>query len=157
MASKGKRVTVFLFIAAVVFAGYLIFVSCQRSAYLKASSPFSEQSVAKSDAILSKAFSNRLSGFNVSGQGVVVKVLPDENSGTRHQRFIVSLASGQTLLIAHNIDIAQRISSLRERDTVQFSGEYEWNEQGGAIHKTHRDPRGRHPAGWLEHKGKKYE
>ncbi len=93
----------------------------------------------------------------VVGQGVVARVLPDDNEGSRHQRFILRLASGQTVLIAHNIDLAPRIGNLRQGDTVRFNGEYEWNDRGGVIHWTHRDPQNRHEHGWLEHSGRRYE
>ena len=86
-------------------------------------------------------------------QGLVSKVLSDDNDGIRHQRFIIRLSSGQTILIAHNIDLAPRISSLSERDTVSFKGEYVWNAKGGVVHWTHHDPAGRRPAGWLKHNG----
>jgi hypothetical protein len=112
---------------------------------------------AESDAVLGKAFRNRTSNVQVEGQGVVTKILADDRDGSRHQRFIVRLRSGQTLLIAHNTDLAPRIPSIMERDVVLFSGEYEWNSKGGAIHWTHRDPRGRHAAGWLKHKGQTYQ
>ncbi len=81
----------------------------------------------------------------MEGQGVVLKLLADDNDGSRHQRFVVALPSGQTLLIAHNIDLAPRIVGLREGDLVSFSGEYKWNPEGGVIHWTHRDQRNRHP------------
>ena len=84
-------------------------------------------------------------------------MLPDDTNGSKHQKFIIKLSSGQTLLIAHNIDIAPRISSLQESDSVQFYGEYEWNEKGGVLHWTHRDPNGTHVDGWLEHKSQKYQ
>ncbi|MBA2590746.1 MAG: DUF3465 domain-containing protein, partial [Gammaproteobacteria bacterium] len=61
------------------------------------------------------------------------------------------LSSGQTILIAHNIDLAPRVSSLNEGDVVSFSGEYEWNPKGGVVHWTHRDSDGRHSAGWIKH------
>ena len=38
-----------------------------------------------------------------------METLPDDNKGTRHQRFILKLSSGQTLLVAHNIDLADKI------------------------------------------------
>ena len=97
------------------------------------------------------------SGQQVRGSGTVVRILSDDNDGSRHQRFILKLSNGRTLLIAHNIDLAPRISSLRTGDTVAFHGEYETNSQGGVIHWTHNDPRGNHVAGWLEHKGRRYQ
>ena len=127
------------------------------SAFHKSSSSFSEESVGRSDAKLGDAFKNRESNIQVQGQGSVVRILPDDTKGIPHQRFIVKLASGQTLLIAHNIEIAQRIDGLRVGDEVQFSGEYEWNEQGGVVHYTHHNPGGRHVPGWIECRGKRYE
>jgi len=97
------------------------------------------------------------SGQQVEGAGIVSRILPDDNDGSRHQRFILRLRSGRTLLVAHNIDLAPRVSALRTGDTVAFYGEYEWNEQGGVIHWTHTDPQRRHPAGWIEHRGRRYQ
>lgn len=112
---------------------------------------------AQNDSVLTGAFKNHVSKIQVLGRGLVTKVLPDDNDGSRHQRFIVRLDSGQTILIAHNIDIAPRISPLSAGDTLEFSGEYEWNSKGGVVHWTHRDPAGRHPAGWLKHNGKTFQ
>ena len=97
------------------------------------------------------------SGQQVSGSGRVVRILADDNDGSRHQRFILGLSSGQTLLVAHNIDLAPRVASLSTGDTVKFYGEYEANSKGGVIHWTHHDPQGRHVAGWLEHRGRRYQ
>ena len=97
------------------------------------------------------------SGQQVKAEGKVTRVLADDNTGSRHQRFIVKLASGRTLLIAHNIDLAPRVPALAAGDIIHFHGEYEWNENGGVIHWTHHDPQNRHPAGWIEHKGKRYQ
>lgn len=106
---------------------------------------------------LSEAFSSHTSDVQVTGTGVVVKVLPDDVKGSRHQRFIIRLESGQTLLIAHNIDIAPRVAALHEGDKISFKGEYEWNAKGGVVHWTHHDPGGRHPSGWLRHGGHTYQ
>ena len=97
------------------------------------------------------------SGQQVSGQGTVTRILSDDNDGSRHQRFILRLDSGRTLLVAHNIDLAPRIAALQTGDTVSFYGEYEWNDRGGVIHWTHHDPQGRHADGWLVHDGRRYE
>lgn len=97
------------------------------------------------------------SGQQVQGGGEVIRVLPDDNDGSRHQRFIVRLGSGRTLLIAHNIDLAPRVPSIEVGDAVKFNGEYEWNDRGGVIHWTHRDPQNRHEAGWIEYRGRRYQ
>ncbi len=109
------------------------------------------------DRALTAAFENRQSNVQVQGSGEVTRALSDDNEGSRHQRFIVRLASGQTVLVSHNIDLANRIESLRAGDRVEFNGEYEWNAQGGVVHWTHRDPRGSHAAGWIKHKGRTYQ
>jgi hypothetical protein len=118
--------------------------------------PGQQQASARRDAIAA-AFENRQSGIQVAGAGIVVRILADDNDGGRHQRFLLELDSGQTLLIAHNIDLAPRIGALREGDSVSFNGVYEWNDRGGVIHWTHHDPQGQHAPGWLRHNGRTYE
>ncbi len=103
------------------------------------------------------AFDAGRSGVQVSGAGRVSRILPDDDAGSRHQRFILTLDSGRTLLVSHNIDLAPRIASLREGDTVSFSGVYEWNDRGGLVHWTHLDPQGEHEPGWLRHGGRVYQ
>ena len=97
------------------------------------------------------------SGSQVNGSGTVVRILSDDNDGSRHQRFILEVSAGRTVLIAHNIDLAPRVSSLSQGDTVSFFGQFETNDRGGIIHWTHKDPQGRHVDGWLEHAGHRYQ
>ena len=106
---------------------------------------------------LGNAIAQKRSGTQVTGDGVVTKLLADDTEGSRHQRFILTPASGQTLLIVHNIDLAPRIDSLKSGDTVAFNGVYEWNAKGGVVHWTHHDPSGRHQASWLKHAGQTYQ
>lgn len=112
---------------------------------------------ARDESPIGRAFKNRTSDVQVEGEGVVTRILADDLDGDRHQRFIVRLASGQTVLIAHNIDIAPRVAGLQQGDRVRFYGEYVWNEKGGTVHWTHRDPEGRHVAGWLKYNGRTYQ
>lgn len=84
-------------------------------------------------------------------------ILADDLYGSRHQRFIIELVSGQTLLIAHNIDLAPRINTLFVGDRVKFLGEYAWNDKGGVIHWTHYDPAGGHEDGWILHENIIYQ
>jgi hypothetical protein len=107
--------------------------------------------------LLESAYRDRRSRVEVCGQGVLAKVLRDDTQGSRHQRFIVRLPSGQTLLIAYNFDIAPRIEGLRPGSPIEFVGEYEWSPQGGVVHWTHRDPGGQHPAGWIRFDGRQYQ
>lgn len=109
------------------------------------------------DQVLSSAFVDHRSSIQVQDGGYVTRILADDNIGSRHQRFIVRLTSGQTLLVAHNIDLAGRIASLTVGDYVEFSGEYKWDPQGGVIHWTHGDPQGRHVSGWVMHNGHTYQ
>ena len=103
------------------------------------------------------AFERERSGVMVSAAGSVSRLLSDDREGSRHQRFIVGFPSGRTVLVAHNIDLAPRVRSLEVGDAVRLRGQYEWNEKGGVIHWTHRDPDGSHEAGWIEHDGERYD
>ncbi len=98
-----------------------------------------------------------MSDLQLRGEGEVVHILDDDLKGSRHQRFILRLPSGQSVLIAHNIDLAPHINDLQKGDTVEFYGEYEWHNKGGIIHWTHDDPSGNHTDGWLLHNGKTYQ
>ena len=96
--------------------------------------------------------------FAAPGAGdPVTRILSDDAQGSRHQRFIVRLSSGQTVLVAHNIDLAPRVPGLKVGDIVEFSGEFEWNDKGGVVHWTHHDPSGSHPGGWLKHGGRVFQ
>lgn len=109
-----------------------------------------------SDERLKQAYQNQQSNVQIAGSGRVKKILADDNKGSRHQRFILQLASGQTLLVAHNIDLAPKIEGLQKGDTVVFYGVYEYSEQGGVIHWMHHDPRREHTNGWLKHNNRLY-
>jgi hypothetical protein len=108
-------------------------------------------------AHLTQAYQNKQSHLQIQSAGLVSRLLADDLDGSRHQRFILRLSSGQTLLIAHNIDLASGIVNLKVGDAVEFYGEYEWNLEGGVIHWTHRDPQNKHEAGWLKHQGQIYQ
>ena len=106
-----------------------------------------DQRVTATPAVLAPASSHT----QVRGVGVVTRLLPDDENGSPHQRFIIRLPSGQTLLIAHNTDLAPAVANLRVGDTIEYNGEYEWNPKGGVVHWTHRDPAHQHADGWLKH------
>jgi hypothetical protein len=148
----------FLLAVLVFGAGYATTVYLDNAPGRGATIPAaSAPAAAASNRPIADAFEHRASDVQVHGTGVVRKILRDDDEGSRHQRFIVQLDAGHTVLIAHNIDLAPRVAALREGDTVTFYGEYEWNPKGGVIHWTHRDPAGRHVDGWIEHDGRRYQ
>ena len=75
-----------------------------------------------SDELLAQLFGGGQSNVQVYGSGVVTSILSDDLDGSRHQRFIIELKSKQTLLIAHNIDLAPRIDGLSLNDQIEFLG-----------------------------------
>ena len=92
----------------------------------------------------------------VEVEGRVIRVLSDDTIGSRHQRFIIRLGDDGTRLVAHNIDVAPRVP-VRQGDRVRVRGAIEDNPQGGVLHRTHRDPQGDDPDGWIEHHRRRYE
>ena len=102
-------------------------------------------------------YEQQQSNQQVEVTGQVIKLLTDDHVGNRHQRFIIKLEGGLTLLVAHNIDLADRIETLKEGDFISAYGEYEWNERGGVVHWTHNDPKKRHSDGWIKHQGQVYQ
>jgi hypothetical protein len=94
-------------------------------------------------------------GSWIEDTGFVRRLLSDDDDGSRHQRFIVQRKNGDTLLIAHNIDLARRIP-LGMGDRVHFRGMYEWNDLGGLVHWTHHDPQGMEDGGYVRYRTKSY-
>ncbi len=107
------------------------------------------------EAAIAEAFRERRSEVTVEAEGSVERLLADDREGSRHQRFILRLDDGHTVLVSHNIDLAPRVP-LAAGDRVAFRGRYEWNERGGVVHWTHHDPQGRREGGWLRHGGRTY-
>ena len=95
------------------------------------------------------AFAAQRSGVWLEAQGQVDRILSDDNEGSRHQRFVLELDGGHSVLVAHNIDLAERVP-LARGEVITLRGRYEWNERGGVIHWTHHDPDGRGPGGWVK-------
>ena len=104
-----------------------------------------------------QAYQQQLSNIQVQSKGEVKAILADDNAGSRHQKMILKLENGLTVLVAHNIDLAPRVEGLRKGEIVEFYGEYEYSPKGGVIHWTHHDPQGKHVDGWLKYQGKSYQ
>lgn len=104
---------------------------------------------------MNRAYGKRDTGRWIEDTGFVKRLLSDDNDDSRHQRFILELRGRQTLLIAHNIDLASRVP-LGLGDRVTFRGMYEWNELGGLVHWTHHDPHGVEDGGHVRYRARTY-
>jgi len=152
-------------IAFVGLLGVVYLLALQHGAFERTGTAGQSDAVAASphpgdgcdEEALTSASRKHASRVEVCGHGVVSKVLKDDMQGSRHQRFIIRLPSDQTVLVAYNFDLAPRIDGLRAGEPIEFAGEYEWNGQGGVVHWTHRDPAGRHEAGWIRYGGRVYQ
>ncbi len=102
------------------------------------------------------AYQQQRSDLIVTATATIKKNLPDDNVDVRHQKAILLLPSGHSLLWAHNIDLAERVP-CQNGDSIEFRGEYEYSDEGGVIHWTHHDPSGRHPDGWVKYRGQIYD
>ncbi|MEZ4650711.1 MAG: DUF3465 domain-containing protein [Candidatus Eisenbacteria bacterium] len=110
---------------------------------------------AEGEARIVEAFRRGQSGFVTEIEAEVTRLLADDRDGDRHQKFIIELPGGHTLLVAHNIDLAERVPA-KVGDVLRIRGEYEYNDRGGVLHWTHKAGSRNHPDGWIEFKGNRY-
>jgi hypothetical protein len=136
-----RRALTLLVVAAVAYASSQ--VTCGKQSHLE-------------ELTLAQAHDRQLSDVMIQSEGRVKLVLGDDTRGSRHQHLLVEVPEGFTVKIAHNIDLATRVPAV-VGETLEFRGVYEFNEKGGVVHWTHRDPDGKHPGGWIRHKGRVYE
>ncbi|WP_436897859.1 DUF3465 domain-containing protein [Acinetobacter gyllenbergii] len=155
---KAQKNNLILVTIVVLVAAYFGLDFKQKQNTGNSSVPGTSNAVAVDDQNkIMQAYQQQRSNVQVQAQGVVKAILPDDNEGSRHQKMILKLENGLTVLIAHNIDLAPRVEGLKKGDTVEFFGEYEYSQKGGVIHWTHHDPRGKHIDGWLKYQGKMYQ
>jgi len=86
----------------------------------------------------------------------VKRMLPQDNSGEKHEKFILQMTNGTTILVAHNISRAPLVP-ISEGDVVTVHGEYIWNRKGGVIHWTHISDTPKHPSGYIDFAGQRYQ
>lgn len=110
---------------------------------------------ASDDKKLIESFKQQRSKVWMEVDMEVTRLLPDDNEGSRHQKFIAESSSGHSVLISHNIDLADRVPVSRG-DTITLRGRYEWTDRGGVLHWTHHDPSGKKEGGWITLDGQTY-
>lgn len=90
-------------------------------------------------------------------EGKIVRLLSDDEKGDRHQRFVIEIEGGRTVLVAHNIDVAPRVEGLFIGGQIVVYGELAHNDLGGVMHWTHSDPNGQIEGGWIEFRNRRYD
>jgi len=86
----------------------------------------------------------------------VKKMLKYDDRGLPHEKFLLLLSNGTTILVAHNTKMAPYVP-LQPGDLVTVSGEYIWNAKGGLIHWTHHSDTPNHKGGYIDFNGRRYE
>ncbi|MBX9693137.1 MAG: DUF3465 domain-containing protein [Cyanobacteria bacterium] len=93
------------------------------------------------------AQSRQLRRVEVVTSAQVWRLLPTDNNGLRHQKFLIRLNNGTTVLVANDLTMGQMVP-VQPGDVVEIKGEYIWTKRGGVLHWTHRSDSA-HPSGWI--------
>lgn len=86
--------------------------------------------------------------IEVSGV-TVTDVLPDDTFGSRHQKWVVTLANGRNVAGVYNIDVTPRLP-LKIGDVIGMGGQFIYDRDGGLMHWLHEDSRGHRQNGYVE-------
>lgn len=90
--------------------------------------------------------------FVEGGSLVVSKVLPDDRSGLKHQKWVVRLSNGKEMEAVYNLDMCPRVP-INVGDKIAMGGQFVWTNKGALLHWLHHDPRGNRPDGFVYAKG----
>lgn len=116
---------------------------------------------ADDNAAVYSAWSAHRSHLELTATGSVARDLGTRRGPSgNHEGFLVHLSGagghGLTIRVEANVDITGPIP-IAEGAPVRVRGEYIYDPRGGLVHWTHRDPRMRHEAGFVEIGGHTYQ
>ncbi len=109
--------------------------------------PEPHESLMVSQQAIIDAQSRQLRRVEVVTSAQVWRLLPTDNKGLRHQKFLIRLNNGTAVLVANDLTVGQMVP-VNPGDTVEIKGEYIWTSRGGVLHWTHRSDND-HPGGWI--------
>ena len=150
-----------------VYGGFMIFKSVKlllaafsfvgSAAFAKVDNKFTDHpGEIQNDSALVAAVNSRRSAFYVEAGNIVVsKLLPDDNSGLRHQKWQARLSNGSTVEVVYNADMGERVP-IQVGNSFGVGGEFIWTRGGGLVHWVHSDPSGRRPDGYVFYEGVLY-
>jgi hypothetical protein len=128
--------------------------SAQSATRLQAAAPGASGIVSQSELLAVQARHGIKEMVTATVQ--VKRLLPEDRKGVPHQKFLLQLENGTTVLVAHNTEQASPVP-LSPGDFVTIHGEYIWNPKGGLIHWTHHSDNFKHEGGWIDFGGRRYE
>ena len=107
------------------------------------------------------AWRSQRSHVEVTASGSVARIFGIHvGPSGAHEGFLLHLAGaegrGLTVRVEDNVDLTGPLD-LAEGQSVEVRGEYIFDPRGGIVHYTHRDPRGRHAAGYVRVGDKFYQ
>lgn len=111
------------------------------------------------NAAICRAYGANASHVEVLGKGTVLSILgTSPGPSGEHEGFLLKLTQDCDLMlrVEVNTDLTGAIP-LHPGESVEVKGQYETDATGGVIHWTHRDPAGRHVAGYVLAAGKMYQ
>lgn len=108
------------------------------------------------DAEAIRAQNQQLIKVPITVTAPVKKMLRYDDRGVPHEKFLLQLSNGSTILVAHNTQMAPFVP-IQAGDIVTVSGEFIWNAKGGLIHWTHHTDTPKHAGGYIDFNGKRYE
>jgi hypothetical protein len=95
-----------------------------------------------------QAQAQKLRNVEVLITAQVYRLLPTDEKGLRHQKFLIRLANGTKVLVANDLTVGQMVP-CHPGDILQIRGEYIWTRRGGVLHWTHHSDTRDHPGGWI--------
>lgn len=126
---------------------------------LAACSAAKQDDATASNSVVCAASQNEQSHVEVDAAGTVARILGVQSGrSSAHEGFLLRVACAAPVVIRVEANTSfTGTFALRTGQAVRVRGEYETDPRGGVIHWTHRDPRGRHPDGFIEVNGTRYQ
>jgi hypothetical protein len=101
--------------------------------------------------------------INAVFHGSVVKILPNDTSGLKHEKFMFQISdgldgkyNGKIVVVAHDISMAPFVP-IQIGSKLEIKGDFISNANPMVLHWTHKDDKHVHPDGYIILDGKIYQ
>lgn len=101
------------------------------------------------DSAIVAAEKGRKTVYYVEGGNLVAtKILPDDTSGSQHQKWQAKLSDGSMITVVYNSDMGVRVP-IKVGDHFGVGGQYIQTGSTGLVHWVHDDPKHVRPDGYV--------